>query len=121
MEFERDEITEVAEKTDEDDVNDASVISDLPENCHYRDEGCELARSCLNCPFPRCVYDEAGGKRRWLKRLRAREMSRLFNIEKKGIKELALMFGVSERTVQRALKVARNEVYGGMKENGRRV
>ena len=22
-----------------------------PEFCHYRDEGCDLAKSCLNCPF----------------------------------------------------------------------
>ncbi|MBI4303304.1 MAG: helix-turn-helix domain-containing protein [Chloroflexi bacterium] len=74
-----------------------------PEYCHYRDEGCELSGSCLSCPFPRCIYDERGGKQRWAKRLRAREMARLF-AEGKGIRELALMFGVSRRTVQRALK-----------------
>ncbi len=77
-----------------------------PEYYHYRDEGCELADACLNCPFAKCIYDEPGGKRRWLKRLRAREMARLFTINGKGIKELAQMFGVSQRTVQRALKVA---------------
>jgi len=77
-----------------------------PEYCHYRDEGCDLADSCLNCPLLRCVYDEPGGKQRWLKRLRAREMARLFTTKGHGIKELALMFGVSQRTVQRALKVA---------------
>ena len=33
-----------------------------PEYCHYKDEGCELAKSCLNCPFPGCIYDEPGGK-----------------------------------------------------------
>jgi len=76
-----------------------------PEYCRYRDEGCDLADSCLNCPFARCVYDEPGGKQRWLKRLRAREMARLFTTEGKGIKELAVMFAVSQRTVQRALKV----------------
>ncbi len=77
-----------------------------PEYCHYQDEGCELADSCLNCPLPKCIYEEPGGKQRWLKRLRAREMARLFTNEGKGVKELALMFGVSQRTVQRALKVA---------------
>jgi len=77
-----------------------------PEYCHYRDEGCDLADSCLSCPLPRCVYDEPGGKQRWLKRRRAREMARLFSTKGHGIKELALMFGVSQRTVQRALKVA---------------
>ena len=83
-----------------------------PEYCHYRDEGCDLADSCLSCPLPRCIYDEAGGKQRWLKRLRAREMTRLFTTEGKGIKELALLFGVSQRTVQRALKIASVDATG---------
>jgi DNA-binding transcriptional ArsR family regulator len=77
-----------------------------PEYCHYRDEGCALSNSCLNCPFPNCVYEEPGGRQRWLKRMRAREMARLFTTGGKSVKELALIFGVSQRTVQRALKVA---------------
>ena len=77
----------------------------LPEYCHYRDEGCDLAGSCLNCPLPGCIYDEPRGRQHWLKKLRAREMVRLFAVEGKGIGELAQMFGVSQRTVQRALKV----------------
>ena len=80
-----------------------------PEYCHYQDEGCDLADSCLSCPLPRCVYEEPGGKQRWLKRLRAREMARLFTTKGQGIRELALMFGVSQRTVQRALKVVLND------------
>jgi len=76
----------------------------LPEYCHYRDGGCDLADSCLNCPFPKCIYEESGGRRHWLKGLRDKEMARLFSGEGKGIKELALIFGVSQRTVQRALK-----------------
>ena len=75
-----------------------------PEYCRYRDEGCDLAISCLSCPFPGCVYDEPGGKQHWRKKLRAREMVRLFTTEGKRIKELALVFNVSQRTVQRALK-----------------
>ncbi len=101
--METEKIDEVSKK-----VGDFSENYELdlpPEYCHYQDEGCDLADSCLNCPFTRCIYDEPGGKQRWLKRLRAREMVRLFTTEGKGIKELALMFGVSQRTVQRALKV----------------
>ena len=49
-----------------------------PEYCHYRDEGCDLAGSCLNCPFTECVCDELGGKQPWLKKLHAREMAKLF-------------------------------------------
>ena len=75
-----------------------------PEYCHYRDEGCELAYSCLDCPFPQCIYDQPGGRQRWLKKQRDREIVRLFITEGKRVKELALMFGISQRTVQRALK-----------------
>ncbi len=76
----------------------------LPEYCRYRDNGCDLADSCLNCPFSKCIYEEPGGRRRWLKGLRDKEMARLFSAGGKGIKELALVFGVSQRTVQRAIK-----------------
>jgi len=80
-----------------------------PEHCHYRDEGCDLADSCLNCPLPRCIYDQSGGKQRWLKRLRDREIIRLAGTGGKGVKELAMMFRLSQRTVQRALKRVKNE------------
>ncbi|MDD5038442.1 MAG: hypothetical protein PHN78_03900 [Dehalococcoidales bacterium] len=101
------ESTDVVEKPD--------VEPDLPpEYCHYRDEGCELSKSCLNCRLAHCIYDEPRGKQRWRKGLRAREMARLFTTEGKGLKELAVMFGVSQRTVQRALKVA----LGGMTKKG---
>jgi len=77
-----------------------------PEYVRYRDEGCDLAESCLNCPFEECVYDRPGGKQRWLKKLRAGEMVNLFTNEGKPVKELARIFGVSQRTVQRTLKAA---------------
>lgn len=74
-----------------------------PEFCHYRDEGCEYAESCLACPFPQCLYDEPRGRQRWLKGRRNKEIKRLFGGGWK-INELAPLFGVSERTIQRALK-----------------
>ena len=75
-----------------------------PEYCRYRDEGCELAGSCLNCPFPQCIYDEPGGRQRLRKSMRNKEINRLFTREGKSVKELAYIFGVSQRTIQRALK-----------------
>jgi len=80
-----------------------------PEYHHYQDEGCDLADSCLNCPFQKCIYDEPGGRQRWLKRQRDREIARQFTTEGKEVKELALMFDISQRTVQRALKGIKNE------------
>jgi hypothetical protein len=74
-----------------------------PEFCRYTDEGCEYALSCLDCPFPQCLYDEPRGRQRWMKELRDREIKRLFKDGRK-VSELSLMFDVSPRTVQRAVK-----------------
>ena len=93
-----------------------------PEYCHYQDNGCEFADSCLNCPLPECIYTQPGGKQRWLKRLRDKEVLGLFTTQGKGVKELALMFGVSRRTIQRILQRARDEstpkikIFGGPDE-----
>ena len=39
------------------------LVDRRPEETHYRDTGCELAPSCLQCPMERCVYDEPEGGR----------------------------------------------------------
>ena len=83
---------------------DTAPIDLPPEYCQYQDEGCEFSGQCLNCPLPTCVYEEPGGKQRFVKRHRALEMVRLHRREGKTVRELAVMFGVSVRTVQRALK-----------------
>jgi len=41
-------------------VSDESDFDLLPEYCRYQDDGCEFADSCLNCPFPECIYDRLG-------------------------------------------------------------
>lgn len=95
--------TGVEESEAEEDLSETGL--DLPpEYCRYRDEGCELFDSCLNCPLSQCIYDVPRGRQHWLKYLRNREMTRLFIDEGKRVKELALIFGISRRTVQRALK-----------------
>jgi len=82
-----------------------------PEYTNYRDEGCDVAFEyvghsigCLNCPFPRCIYEQPRGRQRWVKGRRNEEIMRQFVEEKRGVKELATIFGVSRRTVQRVLK-----------------
>jgi len=79
---------------------------DLPEENlleHYRDEGCELAPSCLNCPFPSCMEDMPRGRQRQRKEMRNREIFRSYT-QGEGVKQIAQRFRVSQRTVQRALK-----------------
>jgi len=90
-----------------------------PEYCQYNDTGCEFGETCLNCPLPVCVYEEPGGKQRFVKRKRALEMTRLINSEGKSVKELADIFNVSTRTVQRALKVVKGDKQNHLSLEGR--
>jgi len=76
----------------------------LPEEFPYEDKGCELFFSCLNCPFPDCLKEEPWGKERFLKSRRAERMLELKR-DGKSVKEIARIFEVSPRTVQRWLKV----------------
>ena len=75
----------------------------LPEEIDWRDEGCEFFRSCLNCPLPRCLEEQPRGRQRL--RMVARRR-RMVELKKRGksVDEIARLFGVSRRTVQRALK-----------------
>ena len=76
----------------------------LPEEFSYQDKGCELWPCCLACPFPHCVKEEPWGKEKFLKRRRAERMMKLKE-EGKSVGEIARIFELSTRTVQRWLKV----------------
>lgn len=92
---------------------DEGLIWDLlPEEFPYGDGGCELFPSCLDCPFPYCFKEEPWGKERFLKRNRAERMAELRR-EGKSIREIARIFEVSTRTVQRALKLAGEQPRAG--------
>ena len=81
----------------------------LPDYFSYRDEGCDLFPSCLNCPLPRCRHDGLSGGRRAATALRDGELLRERSLEGKSVAELALMFGVSKRTVQRIIRRSSDE------------
>jgi transposase-like protein len=78
----------------------------LPEHTHYADTGCEVHPSCLTCPLVRCRYDEPGGARRLLSEGRDQQIAAL---QRSGdsINQIARRFGVSRRTVFRALARSR--------------
>jgi hypothetical protein len=67
--------------------------------------GASLPILVLTAPFLNASMP--GGKQQWLKELRDREVLRLFTAQGKGVKDLAFMFGVSRRTIQRILKRAK--------------
>ncbi len=73
-----------------------------PEYCLYRDEGCELAPSCLNCPFPLCVYDDPVLARRYLINQRNRDMA-LRRQAGFFVSDIAREFGLSRGTASRGI------------------
>ena len=75
----------------------------LPEHCIFKDEGCEFSPSCLNCPLPRCIEEQPRERQRLKMLVRAGRMAKLRE-QGKSPSEIASIFGVSMRTVQRALK-----------------
>jgi hypothetical protein len=80
-----------------------SELDLLPEEIDWRDEGCAVFVSCLNCPLPRCVEEEPRGQQRLRLAARNKQMVELRQ-GGKSIKEIADLFGVSCRTVERALR-----------------
>lgn len=79
----------------------------LPENTAYTDNGCDLYPSCLQCPLPRCRYEEPGGARAMLRSTRNVSIERLAYDEGLSIDEIAGRFGLSRRTVFRVLRGSR--------------
>jgi hypothetical protein len=81
----------------------------LPEFCQYRDEGCKLSPSCLECPFPSCVEDRFWGRQKQVKNLRAREIVRLHTVEKMSVRQLSQKFNITRRTVLRVIASGRKQ------------
>lgn len=75
----------------------------LPEYASYRDTGCELAPSCLECPLAICKYDDP----HWGKRnLKARRNEEIVDMRARGmsVAQIATEVNTSERTVYRVIQ-----------------
>jgi AraC-like DNA-binding protein len=81
----------------------------IDNDCNWKDEGCEFYPSCLNCPLPRCIEDEPGSRQRMRKQARDDKIVELRR-DDKSIAEIAGVFGMSKRSVYRALAASRSEV-----------
>jgi len=67
-------------------------------------DGCEFAKSCLNCPFPDdCIFTKSRGIQSERMRLKDKEIKRLFDAGESK-KALAERFSVNIRTIHRALR-----------------
>ena len=79
----------------------------LPENINYRDDGCEVSFSCLDCPLPICKFDDPGWIQRESRQSRDEAMISARRSENLSVAEVAERFEVSTRTVHRVLKQER--------------
>jgi hypothetical protein len=79
----------------------------LPEYIDWKDKGCDLCPTCLDCALPRCVEEEPRGKQRLRMKTRSQQIAAMKQAGK-SIDEIAKAFGISTRTVHRALVAARN-------------
>ncbi len=80
-----------------------AALDRLPEYTQYRDEGCDLHPTCLNCPFPSCRYDDLRGNGSGPRAFRDAEVLRLRG-QGLAIPAIARRFDVSTRTVHRILR-----------------
>ena len=75
----------------------------LPENVNYQDTGCEVNVSCLTCPLPQCKFDDPA----WYQQYRRDNRDHALYAEcarGRTVFQVASAFGISPRTVHRALR-----------------
>jgi hypothetical protein len=87
----------------------------LPEHVQYRDLGCDVSPSCLNCPLLVCRYDIPGG----LAALRRGPRdTAVLALHQRGadIDQLYHEFSLSRRTVFRILASARRATPHGARD-----
>ena len=72
----------------------------LPEDTFYRDEGCEVARSCLACPLALCIFDRPGSVKERRREGRDR-LIRLLTARGWPATRIARQFGISPAQARR--------------------
>ena len=82
----------------------ALLLDALPEHYPYKDDGCGVSSSCLNCPLPQCKYDDPAGYYQGLRQDRDSRVMEAWQRERPAVPELAQRFGLSQRTVYRILR-----------------
>lgn len=75
----------------------------LPEGINYSDTGCAVAPACLECPLPTCKFDDPAATVARRVTAQHEAIVRLYKSTDWSKIELAKFFGVSKRTIYRAL------------------
>ncbi len=77
----------------------------LPEGTEYRDDGCQYAPRCLECPWSTCVRYDLGPSGNIVAYFNSPRDETIRELRQAGmgIDDLTRRFGVSKRTVYRVL------------------
>ena len=87
-----------------------TLLDAVPEMYHYEDTGCEVSLSCLNCPLPRCKYDDPVWFQRYRRMGRDLKVWRTIHSERLTAEEAAQRFSVTVRTVFRIMRRCRESL-----------
>ena len=92
---------------------DRVLTDEAFEFYHYEDTGCEVSDSCLDCPLPRCRYDDPEWYR--LNRRLAKDFRivQVMEQERLTVEETAERFSVTIRTVFRIVQRCREATMQG--------
>ncbi len=84
-----------------------TLNDDASEFYHYEDNGCEASDSCLDCPLPRCKYDDPTWYQRNRRLARDFRIIHVMKQESLSIEATAERFSVTVRTVFRIIQRCR--------------
>jgi hypothetical protein len=87
-----------------------TLVDTVPEFYHYEDTGCEVSRSCLNCPLPRCKYDDPIWFQRQRRLTRDLKVLTTMHLEGLTVEAAAERFSVTVRTIFRIMRRCREAV-----------
>ena len=88
-----------------------SDLQAVPYPSVYRDQGCGIFPSCLECPFPLCVTEEVPwGEETLANLLRAKTLALFNRVAGLTPGQLAARFALSARQVQRAFGFAHTQL-----------
>jgi len=77
----------------------------LPEDIDYRDDGCDIAPACLDCPLDDCVLNDASQAYRLSVRKRRHEQIWRWKRAGTPAREISRKMNLSMRTVYRDIEV----------------
>ena len=85
-----------------------AILESEPRIEYYEDTGCEVAESCLDCPLPRCKYDDMAWFARYRRMAKDFRIVQAIEAENLSVEEAAARFCIDKRTVFRILRRCRS-------------